>query len=470
MLSQVRRVVWENPFLDIARHPKVKIHFARMGEPSLNPAVLEALRLLAREFPSRGILPSLSTVAPKSPAIEPFFRELIELKNELYAGGRFQLQFSLHSLDEKKRREIVPIKKWSLEEIAAYGEAFFRPGDRKLTLNFALGVGETIDGEKLSSLFSPEKFFVKITPINPTATADRGGTTHVWVEAPDRVLENARDLRRRGFETLLSPSLPEEIQAETSCGQLWSGALKERAARMAKNRLKEALSYVRADTLSARATAWKGELEKFRRRTFPLRPGKAGLIVIDMQELFLDPQSPAYLPSARAILGNVVRLISAFRAAGRPVYFSVYAHDDPAEGGLMADWWKTACRSGSPEARLSEVLKPEARRVFEKNRYCAFSNPRLARALAEDGVKDLAVAGVATNLCVESTVRSGFDRGIRMTAVLDACAAHSEELHLGSLKNMAWGFASIQEAEQVVQAVRGRQGCRRPSSEISDAF
>lgn len=461
ILSQVRRVVAENPFQDIARHPKVKIHFARMGEPSLNPAVLKALRLLAREYPSRGIMPSLSTVAPKSPAVEPFFKELLEIKNELYGGGRFQLQFSLHSLDEDKRREIVPIKKWSLEEVAAYGEEFFRPGDRKVTLNFAPAAGEVLDCGKLSALFSPEKFFIKVTPINPTATADRTGITNAWVDAPEPIRDCAERLRSMGFEALLSPSLPEEIQAETSCGQLWSGALKERAARMVKNRRREAESYVRADTLAARAEAWKKEIEKFRRRTLSLRREKAGLLVVDMQELFLSPQSPAYLPSARAILGTVVRLIEAFREAGRPVCFSVHAHQDPdQDGGLMGAWWKTVCRAGSPEAALPEFFKAETGRIFSKCRYSAFSAPGLERALSEDGVQDLVVAGAATNLCVESTVRHGFDLGIRMTAVLDACAAHSDELHLGSLKNMAWGFASVCDAEQVLRALRGGGGGR----------
>jgi 23S rRNA (adenine2503-C2)-methyltransferase len=46
MLAQVREVISGNPGLDPCAHPKFKIHVARMGEPALNPAVLEALRLL----------------------------------------------------------------------------------------------------------------------------------------------------------------------------------------------------------------------------------------------------------------------------------------------------------------------------------------------------------------------------------------------------------------------------------------
>ena len=52
ILGQVRKVLSDNPGLDPRSHPKLKVHFARMGEPALKPAVLEALRLLPSELPS----------------------------------------------------------------------------------------------------------------------------------------------------------------------------------------------------------------------------------------------------------------------------------------------------------------------------------------------------------------------------------------------------------------------------------
>ncbi|MBI4249507.1 MAG: radical SAM protein, partial [Elusimicrobia bacterium] len=149
IVEQIRRMAADNKGLDIAGQPNVEIRLERMGEPSLNPQVLRALKLLAEEFPRPGILPWLSTVAPKSPAVAPFFKELIGVKNEFFSGGRFQLQFSLHSTDEKKRTEIVPIKKWSLDEIARYGERFFSPGDRKIILSFAPAPEERLDAAVL---------------------------------------------------------------------------------------------------------------------------------------------------------------------------------------------------------------------------------------------------------------------------------------------------------------------------------
>jgi 23S rRNA (adenine2503-C2)-methyltransferase len=454
ILKQVREIVERNPDLGVGLHPKVKIHFARMGEPALNPEVLKALQMLAHEFPHPGVMPSLSTVAPKSPAVDPFFDELIRVKNDHFSGGRFQLQFSLHSMDERKKREIVPIRTWSFGDVACYAGRFLRRGDRKITLNFALASGEVLDTQRVVALFQPDRFLIKITPINPTATARKHDAIHLWIEAPEATRRSAEKLKAAGFDVILSPSLPEEISAETSCGQLWSVELKRRAAVMLKNRSREAESYVTTQNLTERALAWGAALEKFRRRSLTLHPDKAALLVVDVQQLFLDPGSAAYMPPARAIVHQVQRLADSFRKAGRPVYFTIHAHDDPEkDGGLMPLWWNKVCLANSPEAMISPLLDPEEGTVFRKCRYSAFANSDLEKTLRRDGIKELVIVGLATNLCVESTVRSAFDLGFKVFVALDATAAHTEELHLAALKNLAWGFASVRGTEQLLKEI-----------------
>lgn len=453
MLAQIRHVLERNPELDASRHPKIKIHFARMGEPALNPEVLGALRALARELPYPGVIPSLSTVAPKSPAVEPFFEELLEVKDEHYSGGRFQLQFSLHATDEGKRREIVPIRKWGLEEIARYGARFVRPGDRKVTLNFAPAPGEAPEAARLIEVFDPERFLVKITPVNPTRRADATGSTFPWERAPGPIAGLAGELRRGGFQVILSPSLPEEIEAETSCGQLWSKALKEGASLERRRRELESACYISRDNLEAKSRSWLRELGRGRR--LDLEGGKAGLLVVDLQDFFLSRRSPAYLPQSRAILPNAVRLASAFRGAGRPVFFVRHAHEDPErDGGLMASWWGKVCLDGSALSRVSDLLEPRPEEVFRKCRYSAFSNPALEEALRAAGVSQLVVAGIVTNLCVESTVRDAFDRDFATFVAADATAAHSEEIHLSSLKTLAQGFSGVRLTRDVLEALQ----------------
>ncbi|MBI2069629.1 MAG: isochorismatase family protein [Elusimicrobia bacterium] len=456
IMEQIRLLVRFNPGLNIQRHPKAKIHFARMGEPALNPATLEALRLLGREFGYPGILPSISTVAPKSAPTFAFFEELLRIKDAYYAGGRFQLQFSVHSLDEEKRRMIVPVKKWSLEDISRFGERFVKPGDRKITLNFALGPDEARDPGGLDHYFSPEKFLVKITPVNPTAASNRSQTTNVWQKAPEPIMEYAGRLKKEGFDVILSPSLPQEIDAATSCGQLWSAALKKRARLTAGNLLKDVQSYVHGENLPAKTDCWKTQISELNRRKFVLDAEKAGLLIVDMQEFFLSPRSEAYLPASRAIFSNVRLLAETFRAAGRPVFYSLHAHKNPSlDGGLMTLMWKKVCLAGTPEARVSPALEPREGEVFRKCRYSVFSNPKFEAALYRGGVEHLVVAGVMTNLCVESTVRSAFDFGFKTFVAMDATAAQSEELHLASLRNLACGFSSVSTTRDFIEQLTG---------------
>jgi 23S rRNA (adenine2503-C2)-methyltransferase len=439
MMAQVRRVVADNPGLDPRSHPKFKIHFARMGEPALNPAVLEALRLLPSEMPFDGLMPSLSTVAPKLPEAEDFLERLIGIKNTHYGNGKFQLQFSVHATDAGLRKKIVPIPVWSLEEIAAYGKRFVGPQDRKITLNFALSGGERLDVAELRRTFDPALFLIKVTPVNPTYSADLNGSAYVWNNPPAGLSEDSAALEKAGFTVILSPSAKEEIEAETSCGQLWASRMKKQAA--------------------------DGTEKKDRRgRTLPFNWSRSALLVVDMQEFFLAAGSSAYLPQALPALANAGRLAAAFREAGRPVLFTAHAHEDPAvDGGLMALWWKKVCLSGTPEAEVSPALGPLEGEVFPKCRYSAFTNAEILERLKALDVDSLVIAGLKTNLCVESTVRGAFDLGFMCIAAGDAMAARTEQLHQASLESMADGFAMVRrtseilaEAEKAFPALAGR--------------
>ncbi|MFC1545446.1 radical SAM protein, partial [Gemmatimonadota bacterium] len=96
--------------------PKLKIQFARMGDPALNEAVLDVLKALPGAYDMPGLMPSISTVAPAG--CEQFFDRLIEIKDSLYRDGQFQMQFSLHTTDEETKRRLIPCRTWSMKEIA----------------------------------------------------------------------------------------------------------------------------------------------------------------------------------------------------------------------------------------------------------------------------------------------------------------------------------------------------------------
>ncbi|MCK4594744.1 radical SAM protein [bacterium] len=198
---------------------KFKIQFARLGEPSLNPAVLEILRELPGLLRAPGLMPSISTVAPRG--TDAFFSELTEIKKELYADGRFQLQFSIHTTDTELRDKLIPIRKWSFGKIARYGENFLAEKDRRITLNFALGKGMPVNPAVMLDHFDPESFLLKFTPLNPTYRARKNGlSTYIEPDAPGRRYEVLERLSEVGYTVLQSIGEREEDRIGSNCGQL----------------------------------------------------------------------------------------------------------------------------------------------------------------------------------------------------------------------------------------------------------
>ena len=98
ILSQIDYMIlkrFPNRVVDVN---KFKIQFARMGEPAFNMAVISVLKELPSLYEAKGLMPCISTVAPMG--CGAFFNELLEVKEALYKNS-FQLQFSIHSTDEK---------------------------------------------------------------------------------------------------------------------------------------------------------------------------------------------------------------------------------------------------------------------------------------------------------------------------------------------------------------------------------
>ena len=203
---------------------KFKIQFARMGEPALNHNVLDVLEELPQLYDAPGLMPTLSTIAPKGS--EGFFAKLAKI-NEVIYKDRFQLQFSIHTTDTELRDWLIPVEKWDMKKIAEYGEVFFRKGEKKVTLNFALAEGMPVDPNVLRRYFHPDKFLIKITSVNPTYRAKKNNISSKIIPDRDRY-EIIDALRTVGYQVILSIGELEENLIGSNCGQFISNYLREK--------------------------------------------------------------------------------------------------------------------------------------------------------------------------------------------------------------------------------------------------
>jgi nicotinamidase-related amidase len=188
-----------------------------------------------------------------------------------------------------------------------------------------------------------------------------------------------------------------------------------------------------------------------------LNVAASALIVVDMQQFFLDAASPTFTCGGVAILPTVKRVIDAYRRANRPVIFTQHVHHpDDLDSGIMGWWWEGMCLEGSPESDVHPDLAPvPGEKVVLKHRYSAFYNTDLETVLRCLKVEDVVVSGIMTNLCCESTARDAYYRDYRVFFLADGTGSVNEDMHLASLMNLAFGFAYVTTSAAIVNQLNG---------------
>jgi ureidoacrylate peracid hydrolase len=204
-------------------------------------------------------------------------------------------------------------------------------------------------------------------------------------------------------------------------------------------------SYVTVENIESKALAWLEQIRPYNQHEMRLNAVASALLVVDMQCFFLDPVSPTFTCGGMAILPMVKSLIAAFRRANRPVIFTQHVHrPGDLDSGIMGWWWEGKCLEGSPESEVHPELAPmPGEIVVFKHRYSAFYNTDLETVLRCLKIEDIVVSGIMTNMCCESTARDAYYRDYRVFFPADGTGSISEEMHLASLLNLAFGFAYV---------------------------
>ena len=185
------------------------------------------------------------------------------------------------------------------------------------------------------------------------------------------------------------------------------------------------------------------QISQYNIREAKPKPSKCALLVIDMQRYFQSIASP--------ILGNIISIIESCRSRNMRIIFTRHGHKDlSTDGGMLDKWWGDSIMYGTKDWELIKSLEPhENDAILDKNRYNAFHSTSLDESLKSIKIEELIITGVLTNCCCETTARDAFVRDYRIFFVGDATATVNDELHLASLKNLAFGFAHIVSTDQV---------------------
>ena len=216
--------------------------------------------------------------------------------------------------------------------------------------------------------------------------------------------------------------------------------------------------YITSESLSAKTQEWLEKIAHYtkNRDRFKYNPSSSALLVIDMQEFFLNEKSHAFIFASKAIVPNVKNLIEAFRKRNLSVIFTRHSYKENEEPGIMGKWWGDVIRDHDPLSKITPPLAPrEDEVILRKTRYSAFYNTELEDILKRQSIESLVITGVMTHLCCETTAREAFMRDYEVFFVVDGTATQNEELHLSSLKTLSNGFAIPVTTNEILKEIEG---------------
>lgn len=182
----------------------------------------------------------------------------------------------------------------------------------------------------------------------------------------------------------------------------------------------------------------------------------------------------AFRPFAQCVVPGINAMTTFARQQGMPVVFTQHGHHNPEEEeqtNVLVSYLgaEESIRYGSKSWQmLPEInVRPGDIRI-EKDRYDAFAGTDLDTQLRQLDVDGLIIAGVCTNLCCESTARSGFARNYGIIFLSDACSTYTRTMHEATLNNIRIGFGETLPVPQVIKRLEtsGRDAfpIRRPDA------
>ncbi|WP_331769089.1 isochorismatase family protein (plasmid) [Embleya sp. NBC_00888] len=183
-------------------------------------------------------------------------------------------------------------------------------------------------------------------------------------------------------------------------------------------------------------------------------PGRAVLLIHDMQKYFLSP-----FPEKRSPILELVRNVALLRRAcvesGVPVAYTAQPGGmTDEERGLLKDFWGPGMTVAPEQRAIADEVAPGSEdRIFTKWRYSAFHRTGLLDYLRKLGRDQLVVCGVYAHVGCLMTACDAFTHDIQPFLVADAIADFSSANHEMALAYAAQRCAATPPTEAVLAAL-----------------
>lgn len=225
---------------------------------------------------------------------------------------------------------------------------------------------------------------------------------------------------------------------------------------------------------------WRKGLENWPHKMpyFQVDPQRSALVIVDMQNSTANlehgwnklmqeqfPELAAYvIPRLRDIvIPNNQRLVQFFRQHKLPIVYLTVSrnradgYDWPLPLRRRYQHFESSVNSrvgaerNSYDSQVIDAIKPEpGDLVVNKTSTGPFNSTGLDQSLRNMGIASLVITGIATNACVETTMRDAADRGYDCLLVEDACSTLHPAYHEATLLNCEMIFGNVRTTDQII--------------------
>ena len=155
---------------------------------------------------------------------------------------------------------------------------------------------------------------------------------------------------------------------------------------------------------------------------------KTGLIIVDMINDYLHPKGLLFCKKCRDIIPVVSNTLDFARKNDIRIFF-VNTTLENKDDLLAKRWGLHAVKNSFGAEVIKELIPQKNEIIIPKKTYNGFFNTTLNYELTKHGIKNIAIAGIHTHVCVLFTATEGFELGYNVTVLEDCITTDNESMH-----------------------------------------